>query len=98
MISVCFLAVAVTAIGAENWPQWRGPAFNGSSNETGLPATFSKTENVAWVTPMPGPSGATPAIWDDKVFVSSADAKNKDLLALCINRKDGKILWQKVVA
>jgi len=84
--------------GADNWPQWRGPSFNGSSNETGLPATFSKTENVAWVRPMPGRSGATPAIWDDNVFVSSADAKTKDLLALCLSRKDGSIRWKKVIA
>jgi len=84
--------------GAENWPQWRGPSFNGSSNETGLPAAFSKTENIAWVCPMPGRAGATPAIWDDNVFVSSADAKTKDLLALCLSRKDGSIRWKKVIA
>jgi len=98
LIPALLCVVVVGALGGENWPQWRGPAFNGSSNETGLPATFSKTENVVWTAPMPGLSGATPAIWDDKVFVSSADAKNKDLLAICINRKDGKELWRNVVA
>ena len=39
---------------AENWPQWRGPAFNGSSPETGWPSTWSKTERLAGVTPLPG--------------------------------------------
>jgi len=29
---------------AENWPQWRGPFFNGSTSEQGLPTSFSKTE------------------------------------------------------
>ncbi|MGD0090072.1 MAG: PQQ-binding-like beta-propeller repeat protein [Planctomycetota bacterium] len=87
-----------SSAGAENWPQWRGPNFNGSSNETGLPATFSKTENIAWVCPMPGRAGGTPIIWDDSIFVCSGDAKTKDLLALCINRKDGSIRWKKVVA
>ncbi len=87
-----------TAGAAENWTQWRGPALNGSSPETGIPATWSKTENIAWVTPLPGLSGATPIIWNDRIFISSADAKTQDLLALCIDRKDGKILWQKVVA
>lgn len=46
---------------------------------------------------MPGFSGATPIIWGDRVFVSSPDA-DKNLLLLCLNRKDGKILWQKTVA
>ena len=31
--------VAVAAQ-AENWPQWRGPYFNGSSAEKGLPARY----------------------------------------------------------
>jgi len=82
---------------AENWGHWRGPSFNGSTTETGLPASWSKTENVAWATPLPGFSGATPVIWGDHVFVTSPDA-DKNLLLVCLNRKDGKVLWQKTVA
>ncbi len=82
---------------SENWPQWRGPAFNGSSPETGLPVTFSKTENIAWARPLPGRSGATPAIWGDSVFVTSPDAQ-KNLLLLCLNRKDGSVRWTQTVA
>jgi len=85
------------ALRAENWPQWRGPSFNGSTTEKGLPAEWSVTNNIAWVTPLPGYSGATPVIWGDSVFVSSPDAQ-KDLLLLCLDRKDGKIRWQKKVA
>jgi len=92
------VACAMSGARAENWAQWRGPAFNGSSTETGLPATFSKTENVAWVCPLPGRAGATPIIWDDAVFISAADSKSKDLVALCINRKDGSVRWKKVIA
>src|ERR1035441_2844552 len=58
---------------AENWPQWRGPYFNGSTTEKGLPAQWSKTEHVVWVAPMPGYSSATPAVWEDRVFASSPD-------------------------
>src|SRR5579871_3414605 len=39
---------------AENWAQFRGPHFDGSSPEKNLPAQFSKTENVAWSADMPG--------------------------------------------
>ena len=59
---------------AENWPHWRGPAWNGSTTETNLPDHWSKTENVAWVASLPGRSGATPVIWDDSVFLPSPDA------------------------
>lgn len=80
---------------AENWPQWRGPFLNGSTTETSLPVKWSRTEGLAWVTTMPGPSGATPIVWGDRVFVSSADSSTGSLLALCVDAKTGKILWSK---
>ncbi|MDQ6631960.1 MAG: PQQ-binding-like beta-propeller repeat protein [Verrucomicrobiota bacterium] len=82
---------------AENWPQWRGPNFNGSTTEKNLPTNWSKTENILWTAPLPGYSGATPAIWGDHVFVSSPDAQ-KNLNLICLNRLDGKVRWQKQVA
>ena len=81
---------------AENWPQWRGPAFYGSSAETGLPESWTK-ETVKWKAPLPGLSGATPAIWGDRIFVSSPDA-DKNLLLLCYSRKDGSLLWKQQIA
>ncbi len=95
-----FAAVAgfifVAAARAENWPQWRGPLFNGSTTESGLPETWSKTKNVAWVAPMPGMSAATPAVWGDSVFVTSADAGGQ-LWLICVNRPDGIVRWQKLL-
>ena len=95
-IAVLILAAAGVAFG-QNWPQWRGPFFNGSTTETGLPTTWSTSENVAWVAPMPGLAAATPAIWGDRVFVSSTDRATKDLVALCLDAATGKIVWQKAV-
>lgn len=89
--------ILTTASRAENWPQWRGPFFNGSTTETNLPIHWSKTENVAWTVPLPGFSGATPVIWGDSVFVSSPD-EQKNLLLLCIARTSGNVRWQKIVA
>jgi outer membrane protein assembly factor BamB len=78
---------------AGDWPQWRGPNFNGSSEEANLPAVWEKGDAV-WAVEMPGPSAGTPVILGDKVFVSSTDRKTKSLQALCLDRKTGKILWQ----
>ncbi len=83
---------------AENWPQWRGPHFDGSTTEKNLPAEFSKTNNVKWVAELPGPSAATPIIWDDTVFISSTDTKTKTLRAMAFDRKTGKQLWDVEVA
>src|SRR5436190_8239264 len=83
------------AVHGENWPQWRGPAFNGTSPEKNLPGEISD-QAIKWQTALPGFSGATPAVWGDTIFVTSPD-QNKDLLLLCVDRKDGKIRWQKSV-
>ena len=77
----------------ENWAQWRGPEFNGSTDETNLPATWSKADGVAWTRRMPGPSASTPIIWGDRVFASSTNASSGDLLAMCLDARTGKVLW-----
>ena len=84
-----------SAVLAGDWTQWRGPFLNGSANEKDLPDRFSRTENIAWISPLPSPSAATPIISGSRVFVSSTQAKGKDLLALCFDAKDGKELWRK---
>ena len=35
-----------SALGGDNWPQWRGPSLNGTSDSTGLPEKWSDSENV----------------------------------------------------
>jgi len=81
-----------------HWNQFRGPNFNGTSPTTGLPHTFSQQENVHWSVPMPGPSAATPVVFGNRVFVSSADVKRDKLIAMCLDRTDGSVMWQRDVA
>src|SRR5688500_2864413 len=90
------LACALSpAANAENWPQWRGPHFNGAGDAAGLPDKIDKDANVAWTASMLGPSAGTPIVWGERVFVSSLDSKSKKLLAMCLSRKNGKVLWSK---
>lgn len=98
VLSACLpLLCFAPTVHADNWPQWRGPAYNGSSAESNAPLTWSKESGVAWTTPLPGMSGATPAVWDDRVFVTSPDAE-KNLHLICIDRASGKLLWQQKLA
>lgn len=92
LLSVCAVATA------DDWPHWRGPAFNGSSTETNLPASWSKTENVAWVLDMPGTSAATPIVHGNTVFLPSTDRASGGLVAMAVDRASGKVLWQKRIA
>jgi len=70
------VAAIAFAMGAQseaghNWPQWRGPEGNGISDSTNLPAQWGREENILWKAELPSWSGGTPAIWGDRVFVTS---------------------------
>jgi outer membrane protein assembly factor BamB len=97
LISIVLLW-AVLAASADNWPSWRGPEGTGHSKEQDLPLKWSQTENVRWKAPLPGPGMSSPIVWGDRVFVTqSLDRDGRQRALLCLDRKDGKQLWQKVV-
>src|SRR5690349_4106335 len=54
-----------------DWPGWRGDG-SGTSTETGLPQTWSSTENVLWRTPIPGEGFSSPIVCKDRVFLTAA--------------------------
>jgi len=95
--ALCGALAVSTAAAAANWPQWRGPEFNGSTSEKGLPSQFSKTENVVWTAVLPGPSASTPVVWGDTLFVTTADKNARELRAMALDRKTGKERWSKKV-
>ncbi len=89
------LACGLQVLAAENWAQWRGPTFNGATTAKGLPASPTM-EQVLWSAPLPGPSGATPIIWNDHVFIHTPD-ESGNLSLIAFNRADGKERWRQEV-
>jgi outer membrane protein assembly factor BamB len=87
------LFVSSTAY-ASNWPQWRGPAGDGTCTDPNIPLKWSENENVAWKCPLPDGS-ATPVIWNDAVFVTAQDGEK--LLIYRIDRDSGKVVWSQQV-
>ncbi len=95
LLCVMLLVLVAGTANGENWPQWRGSRSDGISAEKGLPASWSKTKNVAWRTPLPGRAGATPCIWGDRIYLTSNEGD--DLVLLCVNKADGSIRWKQKV-
>lgn len=89
-------SVARAGDAKSQWQQWRGPYFNGSSDAKHLPDKLDASTQL-WSTALPGPSAGTPVVCNDRVFVSVLDKSSKKLLAMCLGRADGRILWSKEV-
>jgi len=96
LAALWFLATANLV--AADWPQWRGPFFNGSTTETNLPASWDATKHLRWVLPTPGPSAATPVIADGRVFLVAAEKTAQQVLALAVNATNGQLLWSRVLS
>jgi outer membrane protein assembly factor BamB len=85
-----------------HWPQWRGPFFNGMARGD-APSVWSDTTNIKWKTEIPGRGFSTPAIWGDRIFVTTAiptgsgagTVVEQRFEVLSLDRKTGKIIWQK---
>lgn len=82
---------------AADWPQWRGPNLNGATDEKNLPAQLDPAKNLKWSVELPGPSAGTPIVFGDKIFLPALNNKDKTLLALCLNRADGKEIWRREI-
>ena len=93
MAWIMALAVLASAASAgENWPEFRGPGRNGHSDARGLPLTWSQTENIKWKTPIHDRGWSSPVIWADQIWLTTATKNGRQMFAVCVDRKTGKIV------
>src|SRR5579871_6062438 len=83
---------AAAAVGADNWPEFRGPTGDGHAQASGLPVRWSETENVRWKTPIHDKGWSSPVVWGDQVWMTTATADGKRLFAVAVDRQTGKVL------
>ncbi|MGA3188692.1 MAG: PQQ-binding-like beta-propeller repeat protein [Bryobacteraceae bacterium] len=80
---------------AGNWPQFRGPNGSGvAAVDAAPPITFRAPQ---WKTPLPV-GHSSPAVWGDRIFLTSFDTESKKLELICVSAKTGAILWRHVAA
>jgi outer membrane protein assembly factor BamB len=96
-IVACFVVASFSFARGENWPGWRGPRGDGTSLEKNVPIHWNATSNVVWKVEVPGTGHASPIVWEDRVFIVTALSDTQERVLLCLDRKDGKTLWQKTV-
>ncbi|WP_165698959.1 outer membrane protein assembly factor BamB family protein [Bremerella volcania] len=94
---------------SDDWPRFRGPSGMGTSAATGLPLTWSESENIVWKTELPGSGASSPVTYGDHIYLTSytgylvpgQDRGSLDNLqrhVLALDRASGQIVWDKAVA
>ncbi len=95
LVAACVCLALPGRARGENWPQWRGPRGDSTSEEQGLPLVWSEKRNVAWKVELPSWGASTPAVWGDALFVTTQ--QDEKLLLLKLNQADGKTVWTREV-
>ena len=85
-------AIAGPVWADENWPNLHGPRHNSHSDSTGLPLTWSETENIAWKTAIHDSGWSSPVVWGNQIWLTTATDDGRQSFAVCIDRQSGKIL------
>ncbi len=81
MSRLCFCVLIATIMfsldapsSAQEWPRFRGPDGTGitaTPDDPLLPNVWSRTENVAWRTEIPGVGWGSPVVWGRTVFITA---------------------------
>lgn len=82
---------------AEDWAGWRGPRADGTVSDKGYPLKWSEKDNVKWKCELPGVGYASPVVSKGKVFVVACVESTKTRVLYCVDRTNGKLLWEKPV-
>src|SRR5262245_47372630 len=95
LLSALLIGALAAPANADNWPQWRGPKFDGHSAEKGLPTEWSADKNVVWKLKLPGRGASTPVVWSKQLFITCADGD--DVVLMCVGT-DGKEQWKRPIS
>ena len=104
-MSVVATSALAAGVLAADWPQFRGPGGFGKSADTGLPATWSSAQGIAWKTELPGAGTSSPIFVGPRIFLTAYSGYNvpgedkgaQEKLVrhvVCLNRADGKLVWK----
>jgi outer membrane protein assembly factor BamB len=76
------------------WTSFRGPGANGHAARAKPPLNWSVSEgkNILWKTKVPKHGMSSPVIWEDRLFLTGADAQSRQIY--CLETDTGKLLWQ----
>ena len=74
------------------WPEFRGPAGQGTSKAVRLPLEWSDEKGVTWKTPIHGRAWSSPVSDGKIIWLSTANPNGTELSAISIDAQSGKVI------
>jgi outer membrane protein assembly factor BamB len=96
LLMACLLMTGLpySASAQENWTRFRGANGDGVSDQKGIPTSWSPGD-YAWNVELPGVGHASPVVWKDRLFVTSAVDEGALRLLFCLNVETGEEIWSR---
>ena len=78
----------------DKWPRFRGPDGTGKATTESIPSSWT-TEDWTWQADIPGVGHSSPTIWNEKIYLTSADEESKIRHLFCHDLHTGKLVWSR---
>lgn len=75
----------------KQWHQWRGPHATGVAPHSRPPTEWGPDKNIRWKTAIPGLGHATPIIWGETIFVTTAIKAEKQISSEALTTKENQL-------
>lgn len=90
----CCLLLLATTLYAEQWPRFRGPNGAGIGEAPRVPTQWTE-QDFRWRVPLPGVGHSSPVVWNDRLFVTSAEEETATRHVQGLDPATGQVLWSR---
>jgi outer membrane protein assembly factor BamB len=81
------------AIG-QPWARFRGPNGSGESEATTIPAQWTEAD-YNWRVELAGTGHSSPVVWEEHLYLMSANEADGTRIVQCLNRANGQEVWRR---
>jgi outer membrane protein assembly factor BamB len=78
----------------DNWTHFRGTGMDGHATVEKAPLHWTETENIVWKTPVKGLGWSSPVVFDNQVWLTSAEEDGTRFYVFCFDLKTGELLYE----
>ena len=88
------IAPSISDAQPNHWTRFRGSDGHGIDSKASVHVSWNATD-YKWIIDLPGIGNASPVVWDNQIYVTSAEDENDLGYLIAVDGSNGKILWKK---